>query len=300
MTKCTGVQTGLIPKLCSDEAEKTGLLDFSDMALKDLVKAVMPHGICEYSVRRHDYMRLGIDRYQASRIAISSRRYQTLCDARLNLVPTPILSALRTCVDAGANAGNWTQALLDLFRPERVIAVECEPRMVGPLQARFGAFPCVAIVDAALAEGEGTARFNQLRHPAGSSLLKPRADVVKQFAANSWDVIGTVDVRKISYDQLVGGEDEISILKLDIQGAEMGVLSNSQEGLRKTKCIIMEVTFTPHYEDDSGFPELHQLMASKGFGLYQLSAPYHRGVRVLYADAVYVREDILNGLAPEG
>lgn len=268
------------------------------MALKDLVKQVIPHGICEYSVRRHDYMRLGVNAYQASWIALSLRQYHSLCEARLNLLPRPILSALRTCVDAGANAGNWTQALLDRFNPERIIAVECEPRLVGPLKARFAALPFVAVVDTALAESAGTAKFHQLRHPAGSSLLKPRAEVTKEFEANSWDVIGMVEVRKISYDQLVADEDEISILKLDIQGAELGVLASSREGLRKTKSILTEVTFTSHYENDAGFPELHQLMASKGFGLYRLSPPYHRGGRILYADALYIREDTLQGLAP--
>jgi FkbM family methyltransferase len=267
------------------------------MALKALVKQVIPHGICEYSIRRHDYMRLGFSASHASWIALSLRRYQSLCDARLDLVPKPILSALRTCVDAGAHAGNWTQALLDHFRPERIIAVECEPRLVALLKEKFAALPQVAVVDAALAEGEGTARFHQLRHPAGSSLLKPRADIAKEFETNSWDLIGTVDVRKLTYDQLVADEEEISILKLDIQGAEMGVLASSREGLRKTKSIIMEVTFTSHYEGDSGFPELHQFMVSMGFGLYRLSSPYHRGARVLFADAVYVREDILHDLA---
>jgi hypothetical protein len=108
-----------------------------------------------------------------------------------------------------------------------------------------------------------------------------------------------VEVRKISYDQLVADEEEVSILKLDIQGAEMGVLGSSREGLGKTKSILMEVTFTSHYESDAGFPELHQLMASKGFGLYRLSPPYHRGARILYADALYIREDILHDLPPD-
>jgi len=111
-------------------------------------------------------------------------------------------------------------------------------------------------------------------------------------------LIGTVDVRKITYDQLVANEKEISILKLDIQGAEMAMLTASREGLQKTKCIIMEVTFTPHYEGDSGFPELHQFMAQRGFGLYRLSSPYHRGGRVLFADAVYVQEEMLRDLHP--
>jgi FkbM family methyltransferase len=269
------------------------------MSLKDLVKLAIPHGIAEYSIRRHDYMRLGIDADKASWIALSVRKYRDLCDARLNLFPPTILSALRTCVDAGAHAGSWTQALLDRFNPPRVIAVECEPRLVGSLESKFAALPFVTVVDAALADSEGTANFNQLRHPAGSSLLRPRREVTREFAANSWDVIGTVEVRKIIYDQLVADEDEVSILKLDIQGAEMAVLGSSREGLRKTKSILMEVTFTSHYENDAGFPELHQLMASKGFGLYRLSAPYHRGARILYADALYIREDILHELHPD-
>jgi FkbM family methyltransferase len=267
------------------------------MSLKEFIRQVIPHGICEYSIRRHDYMRLGIGVYEASRIAFSSREYHDLCEARLNLVPVAILSALKTCVDAGAHAGSWTDALLNRFKPKRVIAVECEPRLVGALKAKFSALPFVKLVDAALAESEATASFNQLRHPAGSSLLRPRGSITKELLANSWDVIATVNVRTIGYDQLVADENEISILKLDIQGAEMRVLSNSQDGLRKTKCIIMEVTFTSHYEDDSGFPELHQLMIAKGFGLYRISPPYERGGRVLYADAVYVREDILHDLA---
>jgi FkbM family methyltransferase len=259
---------------------------------------VTPYGICEYSIRRHGYIRLGFSAHQASWIALSVRKYRSLCEARLNLVPPSILSKLSTCVDAGAHAGNWTQALLDWFQPERVIAVECEPRLVGPLKAKFRALSYVTVLDTALAESEGVAVFHQLRHPAGSSLLIPRAEVKKEFAANSWDSIGTVDVRKVSYDRLVADEDEISILKLDIQGAEMRVLANSRDGLQKTKCIVMEVTFTSHYIDDSGFPALHQLMASKGFGLYRLSSPYDRGGRALYADAVYVREEILDHLAP--
>jgi FkbM family methyltransferase len=270
------------------------------MAVKDVIRQAIPYGICEYSVRRHEYIRLGLRSSRASLAAMSPRRYRELCEARFNLFPSAILAELRTCVDAGAHAGNWMQALLSNFNPNRVIAVECEPRLVEPLKARFNSLPSVVVVDAALADGGGTATFHQLRHPAGSSLLKPRTDVTREFAANSWDVVGTVDVRKISYDELVSGEDEVSILKLDIQGAEPEVLRNSLEGLAKTKSILMEVTFTSHYENDSGFPELHNLMAGKGFGLYRLSPPYHRGGRILYADALYIREEIIRNLNADG
>ena len=38
-------------------------------------------------------------------------------------------------------------------------------------------------------------------------------------------------------------------------------------------------------------------MKDKGFGLYRLSPVYHRGGRALFADAVYVREEILQEAA---
>ncbi|GEM_PF-2697049 len=267
------------------------------MTFKEFLRQFVPHGICEYSVRRHEYMRIGLNPYRASWIARSQIRYEQMREARLNLVPPPIISNLRTCVDAGAHSGSWTQSLLSLFHPPRVILVECEPRMVGALSAKFSALSSVKIIDAALAESEGVAPFHQLRHPAGSSLLHPRTEIRRELKAGSWDVVGTVQVNKISYDRLVAAEAEISILKLDIQGAELRVLANSREGLAKTRCVIMEVTFTPHYENDASFGELHAHMLSREFGLYRISPPYHRDGRVLYADAVYVREELLQNLS---
>jgi FkbM family methyltransferase len=268
------------------------------LTFKNLVKQVLPQMACEYSIRRNTYLRLGLNSSGATWKAFSSRRYHALCDARLNLLPNEITSALRTCVDAGAHRGSWTQALIEVFEPEQVIAVECEPRLVEQLTKDLAFDPRVRVVDAALAGSNGSATFYQLRHPAGSSLLKPNATIGKEFEADSWNVIGEARVKKIGYDDLVKDESEISVLKLDIQGAEREVLENSEEGLRKTKSVIMEVFFTPHYEKDAVFPELHELMARKNFGLYRLSPAYDRGGRSLFADAVYVREEILDTLSP--
>jgi FkbM family methyltransferase len=220
-------------------------------------------------------------------------------DARLNLLPKEISGSLRTCVDAGAHAGSWTDALLDLFSPQRVIALECEPRMVEGLKSKFRDNSRVKVVGAALAAGSGRTTFYQLQHPASSSLLRPRAEIGKQYQLKSWDVINEVTVNTMGYDELVASEPEISILKLDIQGSEVDVLSHSSEGLKKTKSVILEVVFTSHYDRDSVFPDLHELMVRRGFGLYRLSDAYHRGGRALFADAVYVREDILQELVTE-
>lgn len=266
--------------------------------LKNVLRQILPVGLSEYSIRRHAYLRMGFQNRWASLHAFSSLQYRSICDARLDLIPTDITKRLRTCVDAGAHVGHWTQALLSVFDPERILAIECDPRLVNRLRDRIGNIHGVTVVDAALSGADGVSPFNQLRHPAGSSLLKPRSNIKTQFEHDSWDVIGQVPVKTITYDRLVECEESISILKLDIQGVESQVIANSVDGIQKTKSIVIEVTFTPHYEGDSGFSELHNLMRSKGFGLYRLSPIYHRGGRALFADAVYVREEILEGIVP--
>jgi FkbM family methyltransferase len=267
--------------------------------LLNVAKRLLPNEICEYSIRRHEYMRCGFSSGKASRLALSLKRYRMFGDSRLNLLPKEISGSLRTCVDAGAHAGNWTAALLDLFSPKRVIALECEPRMVDGLKSKFQDVSRVSIVDAALAAGNGTTTLYQLQHPASSSLLRPRAEIGKEYQLKSWDVINEVSVNTVGYDELVAFEPEISVLKLDIQGSEMDVLSHSSEGLKKTKSVILEVLFTSHYDRDSVFPDLHEVMVRQGFGLYRLSEAYHRGGRALFADAVYVREDILGKLVTQ-
>ena len=248
--------------------------------------------MCQYSVRRHAFLRQGFSNQEASWNALSSSRYDAFCDARLDLLPAIITNRLNMCVDAGAHVGAWTACLIDIFKPERVLALECEPRLVDALRERFRSTPQVTVMDVALSAGRGSASFHRLQHPASSSLLVPRPEIGKEFQ-RKWEVKEEIQVQTIGYDELVKSEREISILKLDIQGAEKLVLTHSDEGLKKTLSVITEINFTPHYYDEGGFGEIHQLLVQKGFGLYRLSQPYHRGGRALFADFVYVRENLL-------
>ena len=265
--------------------------------LKNTLRQILPNGICEYSIRRHTLLRMGLASRDAARIALRAGAYRAICDARLELLPAAVTANLQTCVDAGAHEGSWTRALLMIFHPKLVLLVECEPRLVDQLKNTVGRVPGTQVVDAALSGEDGSADFFQLKHPAGSSLLKPRDDIRKQFEGDSWDVVGCAQVKTVSYDCLVEPYEEVSILKLDIQGSETRVLRSSVSGLKKTKAVIMEVPFVSHYEEDSTFPHLNELMRQKGFGLYRLSDTYQRGAgRALFADAIYVREEILQGL----
>ena len=268
----------------------------SRFKVKELIKQFLPHGLCEYSVRRHTLMEMGIPAALATRKAISRRVYDDMLDARLNLLPREILGSLRTCVDGGAHKGRWTRALLSLFQPERVIMVECAPPMLAGLE-QYQDVPGIQIVNKALAEKEGTAKFYMLGGPAASSLLEPLPETQRYYRKSGWEIEDECEVRTVTYDALVEAESKVSILKLDLQGSERYVLAASSDGLRKTQSIIIEANFFPHYRKGSTFSDIDSLLREKGFGLYRISAVYHRGGRALFADAVYVREEICRKLS---
>jgi hypothetical protein len=55
------------------------------------------------------------------------------------------------------------------------------------------------------------------------------------------------------------------LLKLDVQGYERWVLEGGQETLRRTKWLIMEVSFRSLYDGEPSFMELLTFVAELGF-----------------------------------
>ena len=56
----------------------------------------------------------------------------------------------RFVIDGGANRGAFTDALLQLHRPERIVLVEAIPNLAEKLRARYASEPSISVVSAAL------------------------------------------------------------------------------------------------------------------------------------------------------
>src|SRR3954451_11102200 len=77
----------------------------------------------------------------------------------------------RFVIDAGANRGAFTDAFLQLHRPERMVLVEAIPELALKLCAKYEGNTRISIVSAALSDRNGEARFEINRSEASSSLL---------------------------------------------------------------------------------------------------------------------------------
>lgn len=211
---------------------------------------------------------------------------RTFCKVRgFGLPLLPPMPLVGLTVDVGANRGAFTHAILSIEPRAHVVAIEPGIEAAATLTARFGDDPRVHIETCAVSDGAGVASFNVAAQSEFSSLLSPVADLTTTYGPGA-EIVDTVPVATHALDDLISGP--VTLLKVDVQGAERQVFAGAARTLANTRSILVEALITPHYEDEMSFPDLHALLTAKGFLFTGLTVPSHTA-RTLWCDVCYVR-----------
>jgi FkbM family methyltransferase len=114
--------------------------------------------------------------------------------------------------------------------------------------------------------GDGNAAnfhiFNDFRC---SSLLDLNYDFCSSFNhISELELIAKENITTQKLDNLLK-EEFISLLKIDVQGAELMVLKGAVETLKKTSTIILEVEFNPIYSNQPLFVEISRFLSDQNF-----------------------------------
>jgi FkbM family methyltransferase len=182
----------------------------------------------------------------------------------------------RSVIDGGANRGSFTDAFLQLHRPERLVLVEAIPDLAEKLRARYAGQPGVSVVSAALSDTNGVAQFEINRSEASSSLLPidPRNSA---WFARDLGVARTIQVPTMTLAALMEQQrlHTVDLLKLDLQGAERLVLTGGEALLPRVRAIYTEVFFEQLYAGAWLFGEMNEFLVAQGFKLCGLSNIVH-------------------------
>lgn len=197
---------------------------------------------------------------------------------------TPISRSL-VLVDVGCRWGvapDW----LGLREDEvRIFAFDADPEECRRLQAT--APPNVTYVPHALADSQGTRTLHVAVEPACSSLFAANLDAIETFP--ELDILTPagrqeIQVRTLDAWARESGVEQIDVLKLDVQGAELEVLRGAQELLQTVRVIETEVSFNSMYLGQALFSDVDAFLRARGFRLWRLghlvhySSPEHQHV----------------------
>lgn len=180
-----------------------------------------------------------------------------------------------TIVDGGAYVGDVTAAYLATFPTARLWAFEPTPATAAELATRYRAEPRVTVVPVALAAAEGSATLSLNDAAATNSLLslEPRQATYLDYPVTTG---GTVRVPTIDLDTFCTREgiDHLSILKLDVQGAEQIVLAGAARllGEAHIDLLFTEMNVVSVYSEQTPIWTLLDHLATFGYRLFDV---YH-------------------------
>ena len=171
------------------------------------------------------------------------------------------------CVDVGAHAGGILKDIVRLAPDGRHLAFEPIPALAEQLRADF---PGVTVHAAAVAKDRGETTFEWVKtRPAVSSI---RAD---PRVADGQEV-ETIRVPLVRLDDVV--EHPVAFLKIDVEGAEEGVLQGAAETLSRNRPLVVFEHGLSASVYGTSSASVYELLSAAGLRVFSVrgDGPYTR------------------------
>jgi FkbM family methyltransferase len=217
-------------------------------------------------------------RFGRAAFLLAYERYKAFSDAAHLEILAKLVQPGTTVIDVGANVGFYTRRFAEWVRPGgEVIAIEPEELNVGSLKrtiARHGLVN-VKAVQAVASEERGTLRLSRNPyHPADHRIGE-----------------AGVKVAAVTIDDLVGERvwPAVSLIKIDVQGAEERVLRGAARTLRELRpAVFIEVDDVALRSMGSSAEAVVDLLVAQRYEAYRVAEG--RRVRATKGDVLSICE----------
>lgn len=192
-------------------------------------------------------------------------------------------------VHVGAHEAEERHLYLDLNLTPR-IWIEAQPNLATALSAKFKSPEDRVVQGAAWSERGMSFDFNISSNSESSSVLE-----FGTHSENYPDItyVQTVEVNSIVLEDVLSELESVTLLNLDIQGAELQALRGAGRELTKVKAVYTEVNFEEVYKDCALIGELDEYLQE--FGFKRILTFHNQGG---WGDALYLNVNVRHGFLP--
>jgi FkbM family methyltransferase len=181
--------------------------------------------------------------------------------------PNPVI------FDVGAHKGESIKFFKNIFKSARIFSFEPSPVNFEELKLVASVYQTNA-VNVAIGESVGEVKFYQqsLSHLGGLLPINEKSKDSLGYAEKAQNVEVLVDC--ITLNEALNRLNIISIdiLKIDVQGFEVGVLKGGSEALSKTKMVMIEVSLYDFYgESKNTWFDVNKILGEAGFELFDIA-----------------------------
>ncbi len=199
---------------------------------------------------------------------------------RIGLAPQAV-------VDVGAAHGLFTRECATIFPAARYILIEPLEEYRASLEQTIGAIGNAELIQAAASTGtSSTCEFHVHRDLVGSSLYLEQEDSDVNGVPRTVPAV-TLDLVRDRF-HLKGP----FLLKVDVQGAELDVLTGATSFLQDTEYALLEVSLFEFFRGGPQLADIVAFMKARGFVAYDLYNPLYRPIDAALSqlDIAFVKE----------
>ncbi len=215
--------------------------------------------------------RWGLWRLRARKLADAARHGRlgfALRDGLVASVEHDYLSGARFAqlLDVGANKGQFSLFALEQLGVESIIAFEPLPSEADVYSSCLK-HPSVTLRRVAVGSETGKATLHISAAPDSSSLLTI-SELQEEIFPGTAET-GSMEVDVVTLDESLA-EDTIlhpNLLKIDVQGGELDVLSGAEATLSRVDAVLVECSFVELYTDQPLVGEIIECLSASGFVL---------------------------------
>lgn len=188
---------------------------------------------------------------------------------------------LKKWVIVGGYLGEEVPYILKNYPNCEVIIFECSKKYIRKIKKRFQKNNRVKIIEKAVSNEEGKFTFYETNLKGSGSLLKVGSLSKQSYEMEQEEIF---EVECTTLDRIFMS-DEIDVLQLDVQGAELKVLNGAVNVLKRTKAIFTEVSLKPDlYENSVTFDEIINFLKQNGFEICLLGTDTNLTGNALFID----------------
>ena len=202
----------------------------------------------------------------------------------------PYRHAFRTVLDVGAGRGQFALVAARRVPGAALICFEPLPGPRRKLERALAGHHDLTVLGNAVSDSTGEAEFVVSRADDSSSLLAMTAAQLRHFPGT--EEVERVVVSTTSRDEAVPAERLVPpvLLKVDVQGSELGVLRGATRVLREVDSAIVECSFAELYRGQALAGEVIAHLDAGGFRLQAVCSPLvDEGGCLLQADLLFER-----------
>jgi len=199
---------------------------------------------------------------------LQGKGYQATLKEEVKLILSSVKSGANIAVDIGANVGGYTEELLLVNPNMKVHIFEPSKTNVEILKKKFMNIEVVTINSLAVSEKTGVATLFSDKPGSGLGSLSKRKLEHFEIDFNETESVSTIRFEDYWINTL--NYAELDVVKIDVEGYELGVLKGFGKALSKTKSIQFEFGGTC-IDTRVFFQDFWYFLCEKNYSIYRIT-----------------------------